>query len=701
MPCQIASHFRRVLSAFLLWGMLVSCAVADDLAAELRETALQRDISTDEALIQLDRLRPQLTLAEPALQCEYLAQRAEILIEGGYMQEADTAIGRLLSAAETADDEAGRLRALVLRARLGYFRGDAVLQMSSASEAVTLARQMPANPWSVRALENLGVAMFVASRYEESARTLQEALTEARKFNSPILLGRVYLALSALNIHVGDNPRALQYVNEGRKLVEPTRERWLLAQLESNAGLVSGKPEEGSEDYGTLQRALVMARSYGVRRTELAALTNLADWYLIHHDWKKAIASAREAVALSPRFDDRAFTGLGLLYLGQGLIGAGRNDEGVAVLERARDRVRESGDQYHLASVLIQLANGYEKAGRLADALATHKAFYLAHENIDREGRSRLLAELQERFDTANRQREIQRLEVQSTTQAESARRQRQLALFWSVVAAVLLLGVGAVLAFHRNTRRVNRQLASANEQLAYLAERDTLTGLLNRRAMTAWIETTQPRPSVGSPIGLMLIDIDHFKSVNDQLGHAGGDAVLVEFAKRLSSLLRDIDRLARWGGEEFLIGVRGVEAYQLPGLAQRILDAICDAPFELPDGPLMVTASIGYVSYPVAFGAMDEGWEHHLALADQALYMAKDEGGNAAFGITGGRGDWETLREVVKQDFAAAFTGEALFTARYRGRAREPMRVNPDARRGHPGVGRVIPFPQRLEEES
>jgi len=60
MPCQIASHFRRVLSAFLLWGMLVSCAVADDLAAELRETALQRDISTDEALIQLDRLRPQL-----------------------------------------------------------------------------------------------------------------------------------------------------------------------------------------------------------------------------------------------------------------------------------------------------------------------------------------------------------------------------------------------------------------------------------------------------------------------------------------------------------------------------------------------------------------------------------------------------------------------------------------------------------------
>jgi diguanylate cyclase (GGDEF)-like protein len=699
MPCQIASHFRRVLSAFLLWGMLVSCAVADDLAAELRETALQRDISTDEALIQLDRLRPQLTLAEPALQCEYLAQRAEILIEGGYMQEADTAIGRLLSAAETADDEAGRLRALVLRARLGYFRGDAVLQMSSASEAITLARQLPGNPWSVRAFENLGIAMFVASRYEESARTLQEALVQAQKFNSPILVGRIYLALSALNIHIGDNARALQYVNEGRKLVEPTRERWLLAQIESNAGLVSGRPEEGSEDYATLQRALIMARSYGVRRTELAALTNLADWYLIHHDWQKAIASAREAVALSSRFDDRAFTGMGLLYLGQGLIGAGRGDEGVAMLERARDRVRESGDQYHLSSVLTQLAIGYEKTGRLVEALAAQKAFYAAHENVDREGRSRLLAELQERFDTANRQREILRLEVQSTTQAESARRQRQLALFWSVVAAVLLLGVGAVLAFHRSTRRANRQLAAANEQLAYLAERDTLTGLLNRRAMTAWIETVQPRPSVGTPIGLVLIDIDHFKSVNDRLGHAGGDAVLVEFAKRLSQLLRDADRLSRWGGEEFLIGVRGVEAYQLPGLAQRILDAISEAPFVLPSGPIMVTASIGYVSYPVAFGAIEEGWEHHLTLADQALYMAKAEGRNAAFGITGGRGEWETLREVVKRDFVGAFSSEALFTSRYRGREGENIRVNPDARHGHPGAGRIIPFPHRPEE--
>ncbi len=693
----IDSIAKRFLLACIAGVMLVPVVMAADLAVALRETATLRDVSTDEVLERLDRLQPLVAAAKPHLQREYEAQRGEVLLEGGYLREADSSIGRLLTAAERANDPQDRVRALVLRARLGFYKGDTVLQMTSASEAETLAKSMPGKPWSVLAADAMGIALYVRSRYAESARVLQQAAMEAAKVGDPVLLGRIYLTLSSLNIHIGDNPRALHYVNQARAQIEPTGQRWLRAQIECNGGLVSGRPEDTGEDYAALQRALVMVKKYRMRRAELAVLVSLSDWHLVHRAWPEAIATAREAVALSRRFDGRAFTGLALLNLGQGLVNIGRVDEGVAVLERARDRVREADDYYHLAPVLIQLAQGYEKAGRLSEALATHKDFFVAHEVLDREGKSKLVAELQERFDSQSRQREIERLEAQNAIKSESAEHHRQIALFWSLVAGLLLIGIGVVLAFYRSTRRANCQLANANGRLAYLAERDTLSGLFNRRAMSAWIETLQPTPSLGSPLGLILIDIDHFKSVNDRHTHAGGDAVLVEFSTRISHLLRDTDRLARWGGEEFLIGVRGVDAFQLPGLVQRILDSISETPFTLPNGPLMVTASIGYVSYPLAFDAIEDGWEYHLTLADQALYLAKEEGRNAAFGIIGGTGCWLGMRESLNRNFRAAFFGELLFSRRYFCREGEAVRINPDASRSHAGSGCIIPFPRDL----
>ena len=121
-----------------------------------------------------------------------------------------------------------------------------------------------------------------------------------------------------------------------------------------------------------------------------------------------------------------------------------------------------------------------------------------------------------------------------------------------------------------RRVRAGNRQLAQANAQLAQLSESDALTGLANRRGFQA---AMQAAPRIEG--SMMLVDIDHFKRINDRWGHAAGDVVLVEVARRLRAALRDEDLIVRWGGEEFLLWLPVVSRDEAEVMAERILAAL------------------------------------------------------------------------------------------------------------------------------
>ncbi|MBY0236176.1 MAG: GGDEF domain-containing protein, partial [Burkholderiaceae bacterium] len=132
----------------------------------------------------------------------------------------------------------------------------------------------------------------------------------------------------------------------------------------------------------------------------------------------------------------------------------------------------------------------------------------------------------------------------------------------------------------------------------------------------------------------LFLIDIDHFKRINDVFGHAAGDAVLIEVAKRLTAALRELDLVVRWGGEEFLILVAAHEATDAKLLAQRLLDLIASQPIQHGRDSIHVTASIGFASLPVQPHGLLPSWERAIDLVDTAMYMAKAHGRNKAYGI-------------------------------------------------------------------
>jgi diguanylate cyclase (GGDEF)-like protein len=167
---------------------------------------------------------------------------------------------------------------------------------------------------------------------------------------------------------------------------------------------------------------------------------------------------------------------------------------------------------------------------------------------------------------------------------------------------------------------------------LQHEVRHDPLTGLLNRRAMTQLLHEERLRlRRHGTPFVVIAMDLDHFKSINDHHGHGAGDEVLKVIAARLCSHLRDIDRVARMGGEEFIVLMpAGTTKAAGRAAAERLRRQLADEPVPLREGgPLTVTASWGVAE------AMpeDESIEQLLQRADAALYSAKLAGRNQVVG--------------------------------------------------------------------
>ena len=168
---------------------------------------------------------------------------------------------------------------------------------------------------------------------------------------------------------------------------------------------------------------------------------------------------------------------------------------------------------------------------------------------------------------------------------------------------------------------------SALEEELRYLATTDSLTGLLNRRAfMSALAGELMRCQRLNSPMTLLMIDVDHFKQINDRHGHPAGDAVLVHIAQLLQAELRTIDRLGRIGSEEFAIMLVDTGPEPAETVIQRLLEAIRGRPAEHPEThlPIALTASIGCTaSHP------QDDELTSMSRADRALYAAKQGGRN------------------------------------------------------------------------
>jgi diguanylate cyclase (GGDEF)-like protein len=195
-------------------------------------------------------------------------------------------------------------------------------------------------------------------------------------------------------------------------------------------------------------------------------------------------------------------------------------------------------------------------------------------------------------------------------------------ASLWRYGSLLGLAFLGALVASRLVSRKMRSRMASAERELAYLAYTDPVTDLPNRRASYEALNAMAER---GEQVGLLLIDLDNFKVVNDTSGHAAGDALLRQVAALLRAQIRDTDLVARFGGDEFVVIVEPLgSAAELDVLAARIISAL-QRPVPLDGLEFVATASIGTAVFPGDAASTTE----LISNADTALYEAKGAGRN------------------------------------------------------------------------
>lgn len=375
----------------------------------------------------------------------------------------------------------------------------------------------------------------------------------------------------------------------------------------------SGKPRKAKVSF---EQALAVATTHDEKLSAASARLGLAAAQISLGEHDAALAVLAEARAAFEAERRSGADDMLLLLTGQALAGKGQHREALARYMQALPLIEQDGNQRYLALLYQARATSHEALGNAQDALADYKRFSALQTSLQGKMRLEQSRLLEYEYEIRKREFENHRL------RAEASTRQSQLKALerirgWQTLAlslGMLLLAVFAALAV---------RLRQRSHHLRTLAMTDPLTGVASRRAIEKILERELAESArTQTPLTALLLDLDHFKAINDRYGHAAGDTVLRATTRAWQAQLRSRDRLGRLGGEEFAVVCVDANREQALVIAQRLLDAT--RALQLPDidPALHVRTSIG-----VAEAHPGDTREMLFARADAALYRAKQQG--------------------------------------------------------------------------
>jgi diguanylate cyclase (GGDEF)-like protein len=374
-----------------------------------------------------------------------------------------------------------------------------------------------------------------------------------------------------------------------------------------------------------LQQQVDLALTLGNRWDEAISRNDLAHMRMLNGDHAAADAEIERALAIAAQLAPHNRLALAVLHCTRSelRLRSGRAQDALADAEHATALLGAQGRDAHaylLGMTVVSEVQALLAAGRADDA------WRRGREAVERLGdglpqiRSLILRDVAEAMRTAGRHEDAY------TALAESAELERiafreltelQRDLDRAMLEASAARHEASALA------DANAELEALQAQLREQADRDWLTGLHNRRYLARAMDDLSPETAPG-PCSLAILDLDHFKSINDRFGHQVGDEVLVRVAILLRREVRTADVVARTGGEEFVIVMPGSEPHAAAACAERLRVAVAAEPWHEVHPDLEVTASIG-----VASGSSAAGVGTLATVADERLYAAKDAGRN------------------------------------------------------------------------
>jgi len=576
---------------------------------------------------------------------EALAAVIDLYIQEGQQAKAAKLNEELVALGRNFHDERADAMALDYQSSLLEDQGKYEEAIATIDKALLIANRVKEKKLTSLINGTASIAYSAVGKFQKALEFQMVAIDALEEGNRHAELRRI----SAMN-NIGTlyeslkNPQAaLEYYLKAGRLAKTLDAEGMLATLAINRGIAYtdlGKTADAADAY---VEALTISRKISDPRTEATAMNNLSDLKLSQGRYAECVQFAQDTIPLAEKVGDKSLAASGYVNLGLCRISLGNLQQGAADAKRGMDFFRDSKATPQVELILEQMAEAYEHAGQYQEALKALKEQRTLSEELFRADRDRALSELKEKFDAAQREKQIEVLEQKNQLQGAELKN-RSLQRVVAILATFAALAIAAVIALlYRKVRKSNLELQETNQKLEQQSTRDPLTGLLNRRAfqdlMRLRSQSKERRvhdPAL-PPHALVLLDIDYFKLVNDTYGHAGGDLVLIELGRRLSQIMREQDMLMRWGGEEFLIYLSHIPAEHLPPIVERLLNTVGDTPIRLDEGQsIRTTTSAGYISLPHSGNnSIDMNWEKALHLADTALYMAKTRGRNQAIGVT------------------------------------------------------------------
>lgn len=482
---------------------------------------------------------------------------------------------------------------LHLQGTLFLNRADYAAALLSFSQAKALREAMADAPGVATEQCFIGISQAYVGLYPESLQNLRAALSVFEENDDLLMIAKSLNSIGHSYVLLGEFEKALPYLIKSVDLAREMGNK--KAEVTALDSLCHGYLGLGDVDNALScgLESVQGARSIGALRIEAENLLGLGSVYRARGDLQQAESCFQQSLALAREYGFRFAEGRALRKLG----GARREQdqilEALSLLRESLAILHEIGDKQRTSGCLEDLAAVCKQAGDFETALTYYEQFHLAQDTIYHEQTNFRIKSLEIAYEVeqANKEKEIYYL--------------RNVALQREI------------------EERIKAQTAAE-----LLAITDSLTGLFNRRHLLYLAEREMAQATrYQRPLSIVIFDIDFFKTINDNFGHAAGDKVLAIVSSHVRGCLRKSDVLGRYGGEEFVILLPQTYLQSARELAERIRKNVASLRIPLDSREVSITISAGIATQLLT----DESdrLDQLLDRADQALYEAKETGRN------------------------------------------------------------------------
>lgn len=509
--------------------------------------------------------------------------------------------------------------------------------------------------------EELGISYAQQGKLAEAAESMLESIKIYQENNKPVP-NSLYINLGGLSLYTQNWAQAVNYLLLAIKQIDG--DTLHKSDAYSNLGNAYFYQGDKSKAFINYKRSLEISDALGVENS--SARNNLAYLLMEKGDYQAALTSFKQLESLHVKNDDNEQLGVAKKNIGEAYVGLGKRKTATQYFEQAYNIYTDNKFIPKLLELYPVMIDNYEVLGDLSRALSLAREFKLtSDETINVESKAKI-AELESAFELEKKNKALlvsekaisdlayqQTLNDRNLLELKVARQDQQYSIYLlvSVVAVLLLAGFflirinniraktnSALLQKNEEIEKTQRELEQLNNKLAQQSLEDALTGLKNRR----FLEQMMPREKArlqreltngnGNPSLVIMLDIDHFKNINDTYGHSVGDQVLKAFAEVMKVNARSSDMQVRWGGEEFLWYCPDTSFSDGALLCQRVSEHLATIQIEVGRDQVSPTCSFGYAAYPM-FSGFSNHWELTIKAADAALYRAKALGRNRWIG--------------------------------------------------------------------